>query len=62
MYICQNCHLYVTGESSSEIEAKVSDYYDKEFWDNARKEGLNDDYSDSYSYIDLDCGLPIQVL
>jgi len=49
MYICQDCHLYVTGESSTEIETKVSNYYDREFWDNARKEGLHDDYSDSYS-------------
>jgi len=49
MYICQTCHLYVTGESSTETEAKISNYYDGEFWDNARKEGLNDDYSDSYS-------------
>ena len=49
MYICQNCNLYVTGESSGEIEAKVLDYYDKDFWDDARKSGLSDDYSDSYS-------------
>lgn len=49
MYICQDCHLYVTGESSDEIEARVNDYYDKEFWDDARKTGLDDDYSDTYS-------------
>lgn len=49
MYICQNCKLYITGNSQQELDELISTYYEKDFWDLDRKRGLNDEHTDDYS-------------
>lgn len=49
MYICQNCKLYVTGNSQQELDHLISTYYEKDFWDLDRKRGMNDEHTDDYS-------------
>lgn len=49
MYICQNCKLYITGNSQQELDALLSTYYESDFWDVNRKKGMNDEHTDDYS-------------
>lgn len=49
MYICQNCKLYITGNSQQELDALLSTYYESDFWAVNRKKGMNDEHTDDYS-------------
>lgn len=49
MYICQNCKLYVTGESQKELDEKIEHLYDEDFWKTDHEELLESDFTDSYS-------------
>jgi len=49
IYICQNCKLYITGKSQNELDAILSTYYESDFWDINRKNGMNDEHTDNYS-------------
>ncbi len=49
IYICQNCKLHVTGESQKQLDDILKKFYENDFWDIARSEGMNDSHNDEYS-------------
>lgn len=49
MYICKNCKLYVTGTSQKEIDEKLKNFYDEDFWKKDHEEILHPDFTDPYS-------------
>ena len=49
IYICQNCKLHVTGESQKQLDDLLKKFYENDFWDMKRNEGLNDSHNDTYS-------------
>jgi len=49
IHICQNCKLHVTGESQKQLDDILKKFYENDFWDMERNEGLDDSHSDQYS-------------
>ena len=49
IHICQNCKLHVSGESQKQLDDILKKFYEKDYWDIARNEGLDDSHSNHYS-------------
>ena len=49
IHICQNCKLHVAGESQKQLDDILKKFYEKDYWDIARNEGLDDSHSNHYS-------------
>ena len=49
IHICQNCKLHVSGESQKQLDDILKKFYEKDFWDMERNEGLDDSHSNHYS-------------
>ena len=49
IHICQNCKLHVTGESQKQLDDILKKFYEKDYWDITRNEGLDDSHSNHYS-------------
>ena len=49
IYICQNCKLHVTSESQKQLDDILKKFYENDFWDMERNEGLDDSHNDTYS-------------
>ena len=49
IYICQNCKLHVAAESQKQLDDILKKFYENDFWDKERNEGLDDSHNDTYS-------------
>jgi 2-polyprenyl-3-methyl-5-hydroxy-6-metoxy-1,4-benzoquinol methylase len=49
IHICQNCKLHVAGESQKQLDDILKKFYEKDYWDITRNEGLDDSHSNHYS-------------
>ena len=49
IHICQNCKLHVAGESQKQLDDILKKFYEKDYWDMERNEGLDDSHSNHYS-------------
>jgi len=50
VFHCEECGLFVTGNSESEIGQKIKDLYKKKYWDNQNSEfSIASEYSDTIS-------------
>ena len=49
IYICKNCQLHVIGTSQKELDEKIENFYDEDFWKSDQDKILESDFSDSYS-------------
>ena len=49
IHICQNCKLHVSGESQKQLDDILKKFYEKDYWDMERNEGLDDSHSNHYS-------------